>query len=377
MRAHFVEARATRRARGRGRRVGRTVGAGCGRTATRRGGRLADGRWLACGGRSAGTGETRGAGVGRGLRNVRMRAREGARRAGWARTIDGRAPRVPGRRADVGGPAGRRRRAGAPVAVVAPVAFAIGTVDHPDAARGPVEIVGEPPTAGKAGAEGEQRRIPRGVARAREVDELRIVVGNENDLGLRGENPDVAALGDDLLLRRGEEVAGGERPGAQALDGVHHIIGLREEGFAELFGPREVLIHPADGVGVAGEGSDGVVPRLDVGAGRIVTHFEKTRGEHDLGGRGGRRQNEPDEGVWVEGDRAEEIVELLLGKQGDGGRRSGGGGRRFWRGLRNGEGRRNEQEAEELPEAGFHGGRFRPAPREGVPVDFWDGGAHG
>jgi hypothetical protein len=113
------------------------------------------------------------------------------------------------------------------------------------------------------------------------------------------------------LLGVREQVAGGERAGAQALDGAHDIVRLGEENFAELFRPSEIFVHPADSLRIVCEGPHAVVPRLAVDLRGVAVGLEIARGQDDLGGRGRGGEHNCDQSVGVERNGAEEFVELL------------------------------------------------------------------
>jgi hypothetical protein len=190
--------------------------------------------------------------------------------------------------------------------MLAPVAFAFVAVDHPDAAGGPVEAVGEPDAGGETATVGQERGVEIRIRRTRQINNARIIVGSEDHLRLRGENLDGATFDNDLLLGIGEQGAGLERAKAEALDGGHHVLGLCEEGFAELFGPREIFVHPTNRVGVVDKGAHAVVPGMRVSLGGAVASLKEACGEDDLRGRGRRGKDEGEQRVGVEGDRTEE-----------------------------------------------------------------------
>jgi hypothetical protein len=84
--------------------------------------------------------------------------------------------------------------------VLLPVPLAGVTIDHPDAALAPIQVVGEPPAGRKTGPERKERFVERRVADAGKIDDLGTVVGRVDNVGLRGQDTDEASLGDDLLL---------------------------------------------------------------------------------------------------------------------------------------------------------------------------------
>jgi hypothetical protein len=85
-------------------------------------------------------------------------------------------------------------------------------------------------------------------------DQVRFVVRNIDDIGLRGNNAERAVLGDHLLLRCVDEGAGGASGNAEALDGLQRIRGLVGKRFPDLFGPSQIGVHPNHEFRVVAEG---------------------------------------------------------------------------------------------------------------------------
>lgn len=162
------------------------------------------------------------------------------------------------------------------------------------------------------------------------------------------------------MLGRVDERAGGASAGAESLDRLHHVGGLLEKRLADLLGPRKILIHPFQNLGVVDEGLHALVPRTMFNLGAVVGKIAQvTCREYDIGrgGRGG--QDQCDQCIGIERDGGEELLELFCGAQRAGG--SCGFGRS--RCARNGDlcNRRgtNERQEAERTANGFHGGERR------------------
>ena len=80
---------------------------------------------------------------------------------------------------------------------------------------------------------------------------------------------------------------------------------------AKRLGPREVVIHPFQHIGVADEGLDAVVPRLGGDGGGITLGLRVTVGEDDVGRRSRSGENEGDKRIGIKGDGAQKGVERL------------------------------------------------------------------
>ena len=213
-------------------------------------------------------------------------------------------------RANIGGADGRGDDERAAPIVMRPRAVAVA---DPNRVAAPVAFEGEPGPHGHAGAEGEERaRAHVAVIRPRHEHDLGLVVGHVDHVGLSGHDANHVGLGDDLLLRRVDERAGGASLGAEALHRLHHLGRLFDKRLAELFGPVEVFIHPGEHGGIMREGFHALVPRpvLDL---RSVAGIvaDVPRRQHHIGRGGGGRQNHRDERIRIERDRGEEFLEFL------------------------------------------------------------------
>jgi hypothetical protein len=221
---------------------------------------------------------------------------------------------------------------------------------HIDVAMPPVAIAPQGRAHCGAGGEGEQGRA-RGIGVAgrivgvgrigrigpgpvhdrrvigRHVDHFR-VGGHDLDDGLR-----FHSLGDDFLLLGILQRALGRRLAAQGLGRRQHVLLLRQEGIAQLLGPVDLLAHHRQHLRKDRERLHAGIPGLPLQ--RILEalafqirmaldpalggdHFQRiSRGHEDLG----------EQGVGVEGDRCDQLLDLLLG-EGLGACRGGWGCRR-------------------------------------------------
>ena len=130
------------------------------------------------------------------------------------------------------------RMATTPIMMVAPITFAVATIDGPDPMTSPIQVVTEP-KAGRV-ADAESQKGIRIITRARNIDDIRIVTGDVNHVRLRRNNADRVSLIYDLLLRSIDQCSRRPRAYAQPLDGIHHLGRLRKKGFPQLFGPSKI-----------------------------------------------------------------------------------------------------------------------------------------
>ena len=200
-------------------------------------------------------------------------------------------------------------------AAVVPVVDGAGILPVPDddAAAVPVAIVVEPRADGKPDAEAQPEVVRAG---SLDVDDLGLVNGHVHDLGVGRQDLDLRVVDNDGLLRAALEVAEIVGFAAEALHAVHHVVRLVDEGLADLRGPLEVFIHPGEEGGNTGDGFDAIVPRLgfdEVGAGGVGA--DEARGEDDLRGQGRGGEDLGEERIGVQGDGAEQGIELCGGAQ--------------------------------------------------------------
>ena len=126
----------------------------------------------------------------------------------------------------------------------------------PPARSPPPETPASPTTKTEAEIEADSESksvrgvVERGIVAIdrRTPDIKRIVSGDVNDLWVGRLYDDnllpALVLGGDNLFRCRTEAAVGSRPGAHALDRVHDIGLLCQEGVPEISGPPDILIEP-------------------------------------------------------------------------------------------------------------------------------------
>src|SRR5512139_2263341 len=151
----------------------------------------------------------------------------------------------------------------------------------------------------------------RGVVR-RHVDDLRAGLLDDDDLRI--------LLDHHLLLLRRLQVPGIVRLLPELLDGVQHVLLLREERVPDLLRPVELVGHHLEDLGEVHERLDARVPLLLLERLRqrvaleLLVLLHPVVGLHDLQGIGGRHQELGQEVVRVERYRRQQLVQLLLGE---------------------------------------------------------------
>lgn len=178
----------------------------------------------------------------------------------------------------------------------------------------PIEIAAEPGTNDKAHAEGNKRRAIRLLI----INLAGLIVGHVNIIRAGGNNFNVATVVHHLLLGRGDEVAQVISLQAQALDGIHDVLLLAGKGLAELGRPIQVIIHPSQNIGIVRERLDVGVPWLLVNGIRIAAILDITIRQDNLRGLRGSGQQDGNQRIGIQGDRAGQLVELR-GREGRGG----------------------------------------------------------
>jgi len=153
-----------------------------------------------------------------------------------------------------------------------------------------------------------------GITRA-ERDErisLRVVpVINANRIGIRRFDVNVGIIHNHLLLRGVHEMSRGLRLRAKLLDGVHHICGLGKKCVANLRGPFKVLIQILQDIRVMSKRFDTVVPCLVWDLRGIAIPALIALRKHDVGGHRRCRQDQCDQRIRVERERAEQLIQLI------------------------------------------------------------------
>jgi hypothetical protein len=142
-------------------------------------------------------------------------------------------------------------------------------------------------------------------------DAIRLVIGNVNNLLVRRRNLDHAILIADGLTIVSLQVAGCIGHVTESLDGGNDVRLLSNDSFSEPPGPVDILVQEFDDFRVVEECGDGFIPFL-VGLQRGIglEPFEETRRLHDLQRIGRCRQDDRQQVVGIECNRANDIQEL-------------------------------------------------------------------
>ena len=150
-------------------------------------------------------------------------------------------------------------------------------------------------------------------------DDERIVDRDVVEIGVEGMDLDVAALVDDIDIGVGGEVAVAVGLAAQALDGVHHVVALDEDGVAELAGPVGVAGHHVEHGREGQQREDAGVPGKVVGgnggaegiAMEVAVLVGPLGGVRDFVPVGGCGEGLGEQRIGIERDAIDELVELL------------------------------------------------------------------
>src|SRR5216683_731217 len=140
-----------------------------------------------------------------------------------------------------------------------------------------------------------------------------------NDLRIGRFDDDCVPLSRYLLLFIAIEVAGRVSLLTHRLDSIRHILLLVGICVAKRRSPREVLVHVFKNRGKLAEGLNARVPRLFVDFFCQLFTLEVGMALHppvcldNLGGLGGSGENLRNEGVRVQGDRRDKLLQLLRG----------------------------------------------------------------
>jgi hypothetical protein len=183
-------------------------------------------------------------------------------------------------------------------------------ISHAHFAARPIAIVVEPRTHGKADPKAYYRLDIRRVWL--DVDDLGIVLRHINHLRFCRDYANVALLFDDSLLRRIDQGARYSRPSAQRLNRVHNVRRLIQKDLSDLGRPLQVLVHPLDDVGIAGQGPNTLVPWLIIDLSWVAICGKKACRQDNIGRNRRCRQNYCDERVRIERNRTKQLIELFL-----------------------------------------------------------------
>ncbi len=154
------------------------------------------------------------------------------------------------------------------------------------------------------------RRVgARHVDRA-EVHDGRVVGWNIDHAWLRGFDANDLALLHDRLLIRVDQVTLGLRHSAELLHGGHHVLGLPYVRLPECNRPLLTLGHQVQHRRVVRHGADADVPRLVIQSiGAVTPHVG--RGGGNLFGIGRGNEHLREDGIRIERNGREEVLELL------------------------------------------------------------------
>ncbi len=120
------------------------------------------------------------------------------------------------------------------------------------------------------------------------------------------------------LLLTGFQVAGGFRLGAQRLNRLGDVVRLHQEGFPELLGPIQLVVHHGQHLRNRRQALDARVPGLllhgifEILALEVRVVLGPPRGHHHFERIRGGRQNLRQQRVGVERHRGDELLQLLV-----------------------------------------------------------------
>ena len=203
-----------------------------------------------------------------------------------------------------------RRRPSTPATGV-PVVRAIPAVvvDRP---RTPVAVVGQPTTDWKADAERpEVAGVAEAVDRAR-IHDVRVIHRHVDHARIHRRDHVVVIVMHDVLLRRRLQVTLPVGHSAHALHRRHHVTRLAGVRATERGGPVVLVRHHVERRRIVRHRLHADIPRLVVDVGRAVG-ADEPRGFLDLVREGRGHQHLSQQRVWIERNRADEVVELVRG----------------------------------------------------------------
>jgi hypothetical protein len=199
-----------------------------------------------------------------------------------------------------------------------------GVVVDEDGVSSPAEACAVPAEAAERRSDGDDGTEADGSsddeARTRSVeDDAGIVDRDVVEGGIEGLDFDVAAVVDDVVVGVGLEIAVAPGLLTEALDCIHDVGSLAEDGVAESAGPLGVACHYLEDAGEGQEGENAGIPREIVSldglgegvAGEIVVQLGPGGGVGDLVPESGGGEDLGEQWVGIEGDSLDELVELL------------------------------------------------------------------
>ena len=183
-------------------------------------------------------------------------------------------------------------------------------ISHAHLAAGPIAIVVEPRTQGKTDPKAYHRFD---IGRIRlDVHDLGIVLRHIDHVGFSRHDANIALLFDDSLLRRIDQGACCSRLNAQPLNRVHNVSRMIQENLSNLGRPLQVLVHPLDDLGIAGQGPNTLVPWLIIDLSWVAACGQKACRQDNIRRNRCCRQNYCDESVRIERNWTKELIEFFL-----------------------------------------------------------------
>jgi hypothetical protein len=145
------------------------------------------------------------------------------------------------------------------------------------------------------------------------VNNVRVVLGDIDHIGLCGKDFNDAVILHHLLLWRADERLRGLCPGAKPLHRIHHILLLVGESSPNGLGPIHVPRHHRNCFGGMNDRFDRIIPRLIVnvivGGRGIILKPLAGRGDILRIGRGS--ENFRKQRIGIKGNRTEHLVKLV------------------------------------------------------------------
>jgi hypothetical protein len=174
-------------------------------------------------------------------------------------------------------------------------------VSHTHPSTWPIAVVTQPRPHGKTDPKTYHRLKIRRIRL--DIYDLGVVLRHIDHVGFGRNHTNAALLFDDPLLRGIDQRARCSGLGAQRLNRVHHVGRSIQKHFSELSRPLEILIHPFDNLGIAGQRLNALVPWLVVDLSYISACGKKTCREDDIGWNCRCWQNRCDQSVRIERNR--------------------------------------------------------------------------
>lgn len=99
------------------------------------------------------------------------------------------------------------------------------------------------------------------------------------------------------------------RQPAEVLDGSLDVLLLIQKSLAQLGGPGEIIVEPFENGGIMGQRLDAGIPRLLGDLGQIAAVVDVAVRQDDLRRHGGRGEYLGQQGVWIERNGPEQLIE--------------------------------------------------------------------